>query len=138
MLALLAGALVLVNTRHALVHPFVLLGSAQVMVGLVGLVYAVKEVSKREPSWLIAGIVLVIGMGAMVAFVRRQQASASPLIDFALFRNPRFTSGVIAALVASVALIGVELVFSQRLQLVLGLSQLEAGLMILRAMREFG
>ncbi|MDD7972277.1 MFS transporter [Roseinatronobacter alkalisoli] len=131
LLALLTGALMLVNKRPVQAHPFDLLGSVQVMVGLVGLVYVIKEASKREPSWLIAGIVLVIGMIALTAFVRRQRASSSPLIDFALFRNARFTSGVVAALVASAALIGVELVFSQRLQLVLGLSPLQAGLMIL-------
>lgn len=129
--ALLAGALVLVNRRPRQAHPFDLIGSAQVMLGLVGLVYAIKEVAKRQPSLPTSGIVLVIGGLAMAAFVRRQRRSAHPLIDFALFRNARFTSGVVAALVASAALIGVELVFSQRLQLVLGLSPLEAGLMIL-------
>lgn len=130
-LALIAGALLLVNRRPVQAHPFDLIGSGQVMVGLVALVFAVKEVSKREPSWLIAGLVFVLGLAAMTAFVRRQRASANPLIDFALFRNARFTSGVIAALVATAALIGVELVYSQRLQLVLGLSPLQAGLMIL-------
>jgi len=129
--ALLVGAKVLVNKRPAHAHPFDLVGSVQVMAGLIALVYAVKEMSKREPSWLIAGVALLAGLCALTVFVRRQRASANPLIDFALFRNPRFTSGVVAALVASAALIGVELVFSQRLQLVLGLSPLQAGLMIL-------
>lgn len=131
LIALLAGAVVLVNKRPSHAHPFDLIGSVQVMIGLVGMVYAIKEFSKREPSWLTALVVLGIGAFAMTAFVRRQLHSANPLIDFALFRNARFTSGVVAALVASAALIGVELVFSQRLQLVLGLSPLQAGLMIL-------
>lgn len=129
--ALTAGALLLVNKRPAHAHPFDLIGSVQVMVGLVGLVYAIKEASKRDPSWQVAGIVFLIATGVMIAFVRRQRASKSPLIDFSLFSNATFTSGVVAALVASAALIGVELVFSQRLQLVLGLSPLQAGLMIL-------
>ncbi|WP_280109682.1 MFS transporter [Nitratireductor aquibiodomus] len=129
--ALLAGAFVLVNRRPENAHPFDLIGSAQVMVGLVGLVYAIKEVANRDPSLLASSIALVIGGLALATFVRRQRRSAHPLIDFELFRNARFTSGVVAALVASAALIGVELVFSQRLQLVLGLSPLEAGLMIL-------
>ncbi|MFN3278144.1 MAG: hypothetical protein ACK41Y_07080 [Paracoccus hibiscisoli] len=73
----------------------------------------------------------VVGLIALTAFVRRQRASASPRIDFALFWNARFTAGVVAALVASAALIGVELVFGQRLQLVLDLSPREAGLMIM-------
>ena len=97
----------------------------------MGLAYAIKEVSKRAPSWEAALVALAIGAIATTFFVRRQRASASPLIDFGLFRNRRFSSGVATALVASAALIGVELVFSQRLQLVLGLSPLEAGLLIL-------
>lgn len=129
--ALLSGALVLVNRRPAEMHPFDLVGSVQVMVGLVGLVYAIKEFARREPSFQIAGLALLIGTLAMAAFVRRQHRTAHPLIDFGLFRNIRFASGVVAALVATAALIGVELVFSQRLQLVLGLSPLQAGLMIL-------
>ncbi|MDB6178393.1 MFS transporter [Paracoccus sp. Z330] len=131
LLAFLAGAVVLVNRRPSHAHPFDLIGSVQIMLGLVGLVYAIKEVSKRDPSWLAAALVLAISAISMRAFLRRQYASASPLIDFALFRNIRFTSGVVTALVASAALIGVEFAFSQRLQLVMGLSPLQAGLMIL-------
>src|SRR5690606_4987270 len=78
-----------------------------------------------------AALTFLVGVAALFMFVRRQRRSAAPLIDFSLFSNPRFSSGVATALVASGALIGVELVFSQRLQLVLGHSPLEAGLLIL-------
>ncbi|MCI2393923.1 MFS transporter [Aliiroseovarius sediminis] len=131
LLAFVSGTLVLVNKRALHPHPFDLIGSVQVMVGLVGLISAVKEISKPEPSLSLAGLTFALGLIAMTAFVSRQRASANPLIDFDLFRNAQFTSGVVAALVASAALIGVELVFSQRLQLVLGLSPLQAGLMVL-------
>jgi len=131
LLALTAAASLLVNRPGDRSHPFDLIGSAQVMVGLIGLVYAIKEISKRDPSWAIAISTFAIGLAAMVVFVRRQLASPAPLIDFSLFANPRFSSGVATALVASGALIGVELVFSQRLQLVLGHSPLQAGLLIL-------
>lgn len=130
-IAFAAGASVLVNRPGNRSHPFDLAGSVQVMIGLVGLVYAIKEISKRDPSWPVAGLVFAIGLVAMVVFVRRQLSRPAPLIDFSLFRNVRFSSGVATALVASGALIGVELVFSQRLQLVLGYSPLQAGLLIL-------
>ena len=130
-LALAAGAVVLVNRRPAHAHPFDLTGSVQVLIGLVGIVYAIKEASTRDPSWAVAALAAAVGAVALAAFLRRQRRRADPLIDFALFANPRFSAGVVAALVASAALIGVELVFSQRLQLVLGLSPLQAGLMIL-------
>lgn len=129
--ALAASALLLVNRPGNADRPWDFIGSLQVMFGLVGLIYAIKEVSKRDPSWEVAALALAIGLVAITVFVRRQRRSTHPLIDFSLFANPRFSSGVATALVASGALIGVELVFSQRLQLVLGYSPLEAGLLIL-------
>ena len=53
------------------------------------------------------------------------------MLDLSLFSTPGFRNAVIAALVSAAALIGMELVFSQRLQLVLGLSPLDAALFIL-------
>ncbi len=111
--------------------PFDVVGSVQVFVALVCLVLAIKEFAKPAPSGLALGISGALSLLAMALFVRRQRRSASPLVDFRLFRDPYFSGGVIAAIVASVALIGVELVFSQRLQLVSGLSPLQAGLTIL-------
>lgn len=112
-------------------RPFDLLASIQVMVGLVGLTYAVKEASKRVPSVEHAVVATVIGVLAMVLFVRRQRTSSAPIIDFALFRNSRFSAGVAAAVVTSAVVSGLELAVSQRLQLVLGMSPLQAGLFIL-------
>lgn len=131
LVALSASALLLARRPGDSSRPWDLTGSVQVMFGLVGLTYAVKEAGKREPSWESAAVALAVGLAAMAVFIRRQRRSSAPLIDFALFANPRFAAGVATALVASAALIGVELVFSQRLQLVLGHSPLEAGLLIL-------
>ncbi|MFT4012552.1 MAG: MFS transporter [Paracoccus sp. (in: a-proteobacteria)] len=130
-LALALGSVLLVNRPGDRSRPWDFAGSVQVLVGLVGLIYAIKETAKARPEWDHAVLASVLGIAALTLFVRRQRASAHPLIDFRLFRNPRFSAGVATALVASSALIGVELVFSQRLQLVLGHSPLEAGLLIL-------
>lgn len=129
--ALLAGSRLLVNRPGDRSQPFDIISSCQVMLGLVGLIYAIKEISKRDPSLIMAGLTFVVGFAAMWVFVRRQTRLAQPLIDFSLFANPRFSAGVVTALVASAALIGIELVFSQRLQLVLGMTPLQAGIMIL-------
>lgn len=110
-------------------RPWDLIGSVQIMLGLVGLVYAIKEIAKRAPAWDNAALAFAIGLIAMVLFVRRQRTSAHPLIDFSLFAIPRFTAGVIAALVAAGTLTGFGLIFTQRMQLVLGHSPLSAGLL---------
>jgi DHA2 family multidrug resistance protein-like MFS transporter len=53
------------------------------------------------------------------------------LIDFSLLSVTPIAMGIFIALVASMTLIGFELVLSQRLQLVLGKSPLEAGAFVL-------
>lgn len=106
-------------------------GSVQIMIGLIGFVYAIKEISRREGSIAIALISAVIGVVAMIFFVRRQRKSSEPLIDFSLFKDSHFTTGVITALLSYFALIGMELIVTQRLQLVLGYSALEAGMYII-------
>lgn len=112
-------------------RPFDLTGSFQVMVGLVGVVYALKELSNVNGSLL--GIVLsaVVGSLFLTLFVRRQKRALMPMIDFSLFRNSYFSSGVGIAIVSMIALTGVELVLTQRLQLVLGLSPLTAALTLM-------
>jgi len=108
-----------------------LLGSLQAMVGLIGLAYAIKELGKREPSLEAATAAFVLGVAFMVLFVRRQRTRRDPMLDFRIFRTSGFTPAVAAALVAAATLIGMELVFSQWLQLVQGMSPLQAGLFIL-------
>ena len=111
--------------------PWDLPGSLQIMAGLLGSVYAIKELGKPQPSWLVAFGSFAIGAAFLWTFVRRQQRQAQPLIDFSLFRALPFSSAVAAAMVASAALIGMELALSQQLQLVRSLSPLEAGLLLL-------
>ncbi|WP_081905377.1 MFS transporter [Janthinobacterium agaricidamnosum] len=108
-----------------------LLGSLHIMVGLIGITYAIKELSKRQPSPEAALVALLAGLLFMVLFVRRQRRRPDPLIDFRIFRERRFASAVGAALIAAAALVGMELVLSQRLQLVLDMSPLQAGLFFL-------
>ncbi|MCC2597239.1 MFS transporter [Pusillimonas sp. MFBS29] len=106
-------------------------GSLLVMAGLIGLAYAIKELGKPVPSFQDMLIAAVIGSVFMTLFVRRQRRSTEPMLDFAIFRHPGFGVAVLSALVASIALMGMELVYMQRLQLVLDMSPLEAGIFIL-------
>ncbi|WP_121404251.1 MFS transporter, partial [Pseudomonas aeruginosa] len=112
-------------------RPWDALGSLQMMFGLVGVVYAIKELSTRAPDFGLAVLAALGGMLCLYLFVRRQRRAREPMIDFALFRNRRFARGVAVALVATMALVGMELVFSQHLQLVQGLTPLKAGLFVL-------
>jgi DHA2 family multidrug resistance protein-like MFS transporter len=111
-------------------RPWDLIASLQAMVALVGLVYVVQEATKPDPAPLaIAGALLAAAAGCSM-FVRRQRRQAYPLIDFSLFRNRSLLTGVIAAALAMAATAGIELLLTQRLQLVLGLTPLHAGLIV--------
>ncbi|MGE8319943.1 MAG: MFS transporter, partial [Comamonas sp.] len=112
-------------------RPWDLTASLQVMLGLVAGTYAIKELGKQSPDWAVAALALLAGIAFLWIFVRRQRASAHPLLDLALFRNREFSLAVIASLVAAATLLGLELLFSQRLQLVLGHSPLQAGWAVL-------
>ncbi|HBK4766591.1 TPA: MFS transporter [Serratia liquefaciens] len=111
--------------------PYDIIGSVQIMAGLVGCIYALKELSKAAPSFTALAIAAAIGVVSLWLFVRRQRRSRYPMIDFSLFQNRLFAGGVGVALVSMIALVGVELVLTQRLQLVLELSPLQAALFIL-------
>ncbi|CCD89649.1 putative permease of the major facilitator superfamily [Bradyrhizobium sp. ORS 285] len=109
------------------------LGSVQVMAGLIGFAYIVEECGSPHPHY---GILAAVAVGTVIMltlFVRRQLRLDHALIDFTLFREAEFALGVATAIVAALAIAGTELAISQRLQLVLGYSPLQAALYILPA-----
>jgi DHA2 family multidrug resistance protein-like MFS transporter len=111
-------------------RPWDLIASLQAMIALAGLVYAIQEAARPGPMPLaIAGALLAAAAGS-VTFVRRQRRQVYPLIDFSLFRNRSLLTGVIAAALAMAATAGTDLLLTQRLQLVLGLTALHAGLIV--------
>ena len=104
--------------------------SAQVMVGLVAVVFGIKELGHLPPSPLVLVASLagaVIGFGL---FARRQRRLEHPLLEFSIFRNPAFSAGVLAAGFSMFAIGGLQLITTQRFQLVAGFSPLEAGLLV--------
>ena len=128
-IALISGGFVLPPNRPNVDQPWSLSGSLLVTLALVCLTYAIKETSRPQaPLGAIAAA--LIGGAALTVFVTIQRRSDCPLIDFALFKDNIFRNGVMVALLASVSMVGVELALSQRLQLVLGFSPLQAGLTI--------
>src|SRR5487761_1597498 len=111
-------------------RPWDLIASLQAMVALVGLVYAVQEATKPSPMPLAILLALLAAAAGSFTFVRRQRRQTYPLIDFSLFRNRSLLTGVITAALAMAATAGIQLLLTQRLQLILGLTPLHAGLIV--------
>ncbi|MCD8895302.1 MFS transporter [Mammaliicoccus sciuri] len=105
--------------------------SILIMIGLIGTVYAIKEVTKENPSIVLIILTLVIGLWSLKLFINRQKRLLNPLISLDIFKNKYFLSGVIAAFTSASILIGFEMILSQRLQLILNLTPLKAGLVLM-------
>ncbi|AYR19861.1 MFS transporter [Alcaligenes faecalis] len=131
LIALPMGWLLVPRSAPNTSRPWDIKGSLLIMVGLVASTLAIKEMGKLHINWGLVVLALLIGIAFLSWFVRQQNRSPFPLLDFSLFKDATLSTAVLSALTASAALIGMELVFSQRLQLVLGFSPLEAGLAIL-------
>ena len=125
---LLAGGIVLLpELRNPTPGPWDLPSVGLSLVGMLGLVYAVKEGAADGPrvDIVVAG---VVGAAALTLFVRRQLARPAPLIDVRLFRNRAFSGVVAANLLSVLGLAGLMFFLSQFFQLVDGYDPLKAGL----------
>ncbi|GAA1995087.1 MFS transporter [Nakamurella flavida] len=94
------------------------------------LVFGIKTVAEHGVTD-VALVSVGIGLAAGVTFVRRQLHRAQPMLDLRLFNSRVFSAAVLANLLSIFALVGFLFFVSQHLQLVLGLSPLQAGLTLL-------
>ncbi|MFE7627298.1 MFS transporter [Streptomyces sp. NPDC057509] len=126
------GRLLLPESRGSDDGPWDVLGALMAAAGVLGVVLGVKRAGTGEGLTGLATVVpLVLGAALLVAFVRRQKRRTHPLIDIGMFARPAFSTAVGCIVLAMLALVGLELVAVQYLQLVLGLSPLETGLRLL-------
>ncbi|MFG2305004.1 MFS transporter [Actinacidiphila glaucinigra] len=120
------------ESRGELDGPWDVLGAVMAALGILGAILGVKRIgggaAPYEPSALVP---LLAGLVLLVLFVRRQRRREHPLIDIGMFVRPAFGTSVGCIVLALLALVGLELIAVQYLQLVLGLSPLQTGLRLL-------
>jgi len=132
LISLPIGRLLLPESRGDRNGPWDVVGALMAAGGLFGVVLGVKRLGGGEPvdsAWTVAP--LLVGAVLMVLFVRRQRRRTHPLVDLSMFRRPAFSTSVGCIVLAMLALVGLELIAAQYLQLVLGLSPLQTGLRLL-------
>ncbi|MDL5200673.1 MFS transporter [Streptomyces sp. ALI-76-A] len=124
------GRLLLPESRGDGKGPWDVVGALMAAGGLFALVLGVKRLGGGELGPFTVAQLLV-GAVLIVLFVRRQRRLAHPLVDLRMFARPAFSTSVGCIVLAMLALVGLELIAAQYLQLVLGLSPLETGLRLL-------
>ncbi|GAA5009746.1 MFS transporter [Streptomyces siamensis] len=123
----LVGIKLLPESRNPDHGPWDLSSVVLSLVGVIGVVYAVKEAAAHGLSPESAGAGL-LGAAALYWFVRRQLTLPAPLLDVRLFRNRGFSGAVLADLLTVLGMSGLVFFLSQYLQLVQGRGPFEAGL----------
>ncbi|MFF4955194.1 MFS transporter [Streptomyces chattanoogensis] len=129
---LLIGRWLLPESRGERNGPWDVVGAVVAALGVLGIVLGVKRIgggtavlSATTLGPIVAGTLLLI------LFVRRQYRRKHPLIDMRLFARPAFGTSVGCIVLAMLALVGLQLIAVQYMQLVLGLSPLETGVRML-------
>jgi DHA2 family multidrug resistance protein-like MFS transporter len=123
----LVGIKLLPESRNPRPGPWDMLSVVLSLVGMIAIVYAVKETAADGFAWEPLAAAL-LGAGALYGFVRRQLTLPHPLLDMRLFGNRGFSGAVLADLLTVLGLSGLVFFLSQYLQLVQGRGPLEAGL----------
>jgi DHA2 family multidrug resistance protein-like MFS transporter len=97
------------------------------LVAILAIIFGLKQVAQDGPGALSLGAI-VVGLLVGAAWVRRQLTATDPMFDLQLFRIPRFTTALAINVLTIFLAIGYFLFVAQYMQLVLGLTPLEAGL----------
>jgi DHA2 family multidrug resistance protein-like MFS transporter len=128
MLLLLAvGPWLLPEERDPTAGRLDLRSAALSLAAVLLVIYGVKRGAQEGPD-LPAALTVIVGLALAAVFVRRQQVLADPLVDLRLFRLPAFSAALAMYTLGVFASFGAFLFIAQYLQLVAGLSPVQAGL----------
>jgi DHA2 family multidrug resistance protein-like MFS transporter len=125
-LLLVLGPIVLPEYRDPDAGRLDLISAGLSLVAVLGVIFGLKQVAVGGigPEAIVAA---GVGLAAGVLFVRRQWRLTDPMIDLRLFRIPTFRVALSINFLTVFLSIGYFLFVAQYLQLVLGLSPLQAG-----------
>jgi EmrB/QacA subfamily drug resistance transporter len=129
--ALVAGWLLVPNSRDPHAEELDLVGTVLSVVTLVTLLYGIIEGPSR--GWtdsLIIGA-FIVGTLLLVGFIVWELRSSHPMLDVTFFKDPRFSAASIAVTLVFFAMFGALFFLSQYLQFVLGYDPLQAGIRLL-------
>jgi MFS transporter, DHA2 family, multidrug resistance protein len=129
-LLLVLGPILLPEFRDPDAGRLDLASAGMSLAAVLAVVWGLKQLAQDGPGWPPA-LSIVAGLAVGVAFVRRQHALADPLLDLRLFRVPAFGAALTTNVLSFFIGFGALLFVAQYLQLVVGLSPLQAGLWML-------
>jgi DHA2 family multidrug resistance protein-like MFS transporter len=126
-LLLILGPRVLPEYRDPEAGRLDLVSAGMSVAAVLAVIYGLKDIA-QDGLGSIPVLSILAGLVVGVGFVRRQRTLADPVIDVGLFRITSFNAALATNFLAIFVAVGYFLFVAQYLQLVVGLSPLEAGL----------
>ncbi|MCB0973861.1 MAG: MFS transporter [Actinobacteria bacterium] len=128
LVALVAGALLVPTSKDPDGHALDLVGALLSIVGLTALIYGVIEGPNH--GWLSVESLATFGAAAVFlgGFGYWESTQKNPMLDLALFKNPRFSAASMAIMFQFMSMMGMFFVLTQYLQFARGYSAFSAGL----------
>ncbi len=135
-LLLLVGPVLLPEFRDPDAGRLDLFSAGLSLAAVLLVIYGLKRIAEAGLGG-VPVVSILIGLVLGVQFLRRQRALADPLIDLRLFRAPAFSVSLATYMLGCFVAFGAYIFIAQYLQLVLGLSPLQAGLWMVPSMLGF-
>ena len=126
-LLLVAGPRLLPEYKDPNPGRFDLLSAGMSLAAVLLVIYGLTQIAEDGVA-VLPIVSIVTGLTVGFVFVQRQRTLVDPLIDLKLFRVPAFSASLATYTLGIFVSFGVFLFIAQYLQLVLGLSPLNAGL----------
>jgi DHA2 family multidrug resistance protein-like MFS transporter len=131
-LLLIVGPFLLPEYRDPNAGRTDILSAVLCIAAILSAIFGLKQVV-QDGLGAIPVIAITAGLCLATSFIRRQQTLPDPMLDLGLFRNVRFSVALGSNVLNVFISFGTFILVSQYLQLVLGLSPLQAGLVSLPA-----
>jgi DHA2 family multidrug resistance protein-like MFS transporter len=135
-LLLVVGPVLLPEFRDPKAGRLDLVSAGQSLAAVLLVIYGLKKFAQDGLGWLPI-LSIVAGLAIGVLFVHRQRTLTHPLIELRLFRVPAFSASLAAYTLGTLVAFGAYIFIAQYLQLVLGLSPLQAGVATVPSMAAF-
>ena len=126
-LLLVLGPILLPEYRDPNAGRLDLVSAALSLAAVLTTIYGIKRLAENGLAWFPV-LSIVVGLGVGLVFVRRQRRLADPMLDMRLLCLPAFSVALALYALATFIAFGTFIFVGQYLQLVLGLTPLQAGL----------
>lgn len=122
---LLLGTWLIPNSKDPNPGPIDPVSIVLIMSTMAPFIYAIKHFA-HDGLDLLTVVLLALAITCGLLFTRRQLARTNPMLDVRLFSNTKFSTAILANLISLFSMTGFFYFASQHLQLVSGLSPMQA------------